>query len=363
MSDWFSLPYSPDLKVDRLAGIFNKYTNSYKFLWFKAILNILKSSENIIKIDEILFEILKEAYYPLYIFNLSFGSADGIRKIFDLYPVLKKKEFLFNPKRKDEILELIHRGAADDLKRYVPTRLLVPFVEDHLKGCKDQAKDKRILYLLESTAVFSEEKTLYRFREESIEIHLDWKKYLEKNTSIIQGWYYYHWILFLQSRNPNVPAIPAKIMEHQTRNSLRLQRDFWMAAARLTPLVCIYSGKPIRDDEFHLDHFIPWSFVGHDQLWNLVPVDKIINSTKNDRIPHRRFLEKMAERHHRALEETRRSMDSNTWNKTVESYQADLHIDLTGDIVLEQVQSAYQTIVQSLLNLAVNSGFSGNWEP
>jgi len=363
MRDLFSLPSSLDLKVDRLAGIFNNYTNSYKFLWFKAILNISKSSDSIILIDEIIYEILQEAYFPLFVFNLSFGSSDGIRKIFEQYPVLQKKEFLFNLNRKEEILELIHRGAANDLRRYVPTRLLVPFMAEHLKGCKDQLKDKKIIYLLESTAVFSEEKTLYRFQKESIEIHPDWKNYLSSNSSIIHGWYYYHWILFLQSRNPNVPAIPAKIMKLQARNSLRLQRDFWLAAARLSPLVCIYSDKPIRVNEFHLDHFIPWSFVGHDQLWNLVPVDKNINSTKSDRIPHPRFLEKMAQKHHQALEETRQCMDASTWNKTVESYQADLRIDLTGNIVIEKVHSAYQSTVLSLMNLALNNGFSGNWEP
>ena len=34
-----------------------------------------------------------------------------------------------------------------------------------------------------------------------------------------------------------------------------------------------------------LDHFIPWSFVLHDRMWNLVPVSKSINSSKSDLLP------------------------------------------------------------------------------
>jgi len=34
-----------------------------------------------------------------------------------------------------------------------------------------------------------------------------------------------------------------------------------------------------------IDHFIPWSFVMHDELWNLTPTLANINSIKNDNLP------------------------------------------------------------------------------
>lgn len=34
-----------------------------------------------------------------------------------------------------------------------------------------------------------------------------------------------------------------------------------------------------------VDHFIPWSFVLHDQLWNLIPTFKNINSSKSNKLP------------------------------------------------------------------------------
>ena len=34
-----------------------------------------------------------------------------------------------------------------------------------------------------------------------------------------------------------------------------------------------------------IDHFIPWSFVLHDEAWNLVPMFRDSNSSKHDALP------------------------------------------------------------------------------
>ncbi|GAB4533285.1 MAG: hypothetical protein Fur0018_22460 [Anaerolineales bacterium] len=36
---------------------------------------------------------------------------------------------------------------------------------------------------------------------------------------------------------------------------------------------------------YSLDHFLPWRFVAHDLLWNLVPVPQNVNSAKGDSLP------------------------------------------------------------------------------
>lgn len=50
------------------------------------------------------------------------------------------------------------------------------------------------------------------------------------------------------------------------------------------PLRSIYSGKPLSDP-WVLDHVLPWSFVAHHQLWNLVPCEPALNSRKSDSLP------------------------------------------------------------------------------
>ena len=47
----------------------------------------------------------------------------------------------------------------------------------------------------------------------------------------------------------------------------------------------IYEKLPLFAQSISIDHFIPWSFVAHDELWNLLPTTKIINSKKSNRLP------------------------------------------------------------------------------
>ena len=34
-----------------------------------------------------------------------------------------------------------------------------------------------------------------------------------------------------------------------------------------------------------MDHFVPWSFVANDELWNLIPIEKRLNSSKSNKLP------------------------------------------------------------------------------
>ena len=47
----------------------------------------------------------------------------------------------------------------------------------------------------------------------------------------------------------------------------------------------IYTCKIIDENDMSLDHFIPWSFVLHDRMWNLCPVSRKTNSQKGDCLP------------------------------------------------------------------------------
>ena len=42
-----------------------------------------------------------------------------------------------------------------------------------------------------------------------------------------------------------------------------------------------------------IDHFIPWSFVLHDEMWNLTPTFKNVNSSKSDNLPsYKEYIDK-----------------------------------------------------------------------
>jgi len=37
--------------------------------------------------------------------------------------------------------------------------------------------------------------------------------------------------------------------------------------------------------DISIDHFVPWSYVAHDEMWNLNPTTKSINSFKSNKLP------------------------------------------------------------------------------
>ncbi len=47
---------------------------------------------------------------------------------------------------------------------------------------------------------------------------------------------------------------------------------------------CFYC-RTVFEQDWDVDHFLPWSFVLEDRLWNLVPSCKDCNSNKSDGVP------------------------------------------------------------------------------
>ena len=41
----------------------------------------------------------------------------------------------------------------------------------------------------------------------------------------------------------------------------------------------------ISENWKNVDHFVPWSFVANDELWNLIPMESSLNSSKSNYLP------------------------------------------------------------------------------
>lgn len=66
----------------------------------------------------------------------------------------------------------------------------------------------------------------------------------------------------------------------ERHKSLKNARELWIATVELTgrPLYEIYTGNELPIGEFDLDHFVSRSYVSNDELWNLTPMNKSLNS-------------------------------------------------------------------------------------
>ena len=93
--------------------------------------------------------------------------------------------------------------------------------------------------------------------------------------------------MYLQTKNPNLPDITNKLIKLPVRKALNEQRkNFWdIVIGELGSVECIYTNKNLIVGDYAVEHFIPYAFVSHDLIWNLIPADRSFNSIKSDKLP------------------------------------------------------------------------------
>lgn len=372
MTTMSSLPVSHAVNVSALSRIFHRTTNSYKFLFFQSLLNILpeisnSASELNISLEDLAIEMVATSWYPINFFHLSFGQQDMTHRILEEFDFSLEAGRIGGAEAGKKLRQAIssqeEKLRLDRLLNYVPFRLLEPFFTDHLRGAKDWKKNELISHLAEQ--YFETVKPLYRFYRSGvngyIELHPEWFEYLETNYSIIRGWTYWEWVKYLQARNPNVPAIPNKLSPPLERAPLSKQIRYWQTVMAEAEIRCIYSGQILNGQPFELDHFLPWSFVCHDQLWNLVPVIPSANSAKSNNLPSKEYLDLFIDIQNRGLQITKNRYSSLSWDKVTESFVADLHLAKRDLLIEEKVRKAYLTTLPSMMSLAEQTGFVPEW--
>jgi hypothetical protein len=277
-----ALPCDNEVPVHLLASVFNRTTATYKFYWFLSILESLLDEPEIkvIPIRWLLSRMISNAWYPVHYFRISFGLSDRLRqhtvqiRDYTGIPIDAGKTEIFQRLRDSKNKRIEH--LIMHFNKCVPYRFLSPWFPG--------ANDKEVI---QYSASF-QNCCLYRINAQTstIEIHPDWRNYLLRNHRILNDFCYWNLVLFLQVRNPNVPDIANKIIKPVFRESMVRQRNFWNTVFQAgEPIKCIYTGELLEMSNYTLEHFIPWSFVSHNQIWNLVPVVHTVNSSKGNRLP------------------------------------------------------------------------------
>ncbi len=350
------IPQQERLSTGRLSRVFNNTVATYKYYWFIAILNIHMSTGAMkISIWDIVISMISNAWYPIHYFRLSFGKSDSmyiaiknIQKLTGLPYDATKRQI------EDTLKAQLHRKEIKAALRVftinVPFRFLRPWI--------DSSNDKEVVIrsqTLENGALYA----LHKHEKEDWIIQLNpvWTEYLQEHYTILLDFSYWNLTLFLQTRNPNVPNIPNKLIRPEARKSLNNQRKFWDTVIQATGHIkCIYTNTNLTIGNFDLDHFIPWSFVTHDLSWNLIPSNPSVNSSKSDKIPDLEFyLPKLSNMHHNALK-TYCSLGKG--DKALEDY---VSLGYTIKELLEMPQHKFQEIYHQtfspMAQIACNMGF------
>lgn len=350
------IPQSDILSTNRLGKIFSNTTATYKFFWFVSIMQIHAKDDNpCINVRDLVIRMVANAWYPIHYFRLSFGKNDSLYDIVkelqqitqipidaNIEVIVENLKEKFNDKR---IKKQLNKLAIN-----VPYRFLSPWItytrdEDVINRSKK----------LENGCLYSLHKEEHAF---FIKLNPEWNSYLHNHFNLLLDFAYWNLTLFLQTRNPNVPAIPNKLIRPEARNPLTKQHNYWDMVMEIGgPIHCIYTNKELHKGNYDLDHFIPWSFVSHDLLWNLIPSDGSINSSKSNKLPELdHYLPKLAETQHRAL---RIIIQSNKAPKVLEDY---VSLGFTArelsNMNSEQFCEIYRRTFKPISQIAQNMGFT-----
>ncbi|WP_312794469.1 HNH endonuclease domain-containing protein [Tianweitania sp.] len=332
-----TLPFSEVVDVDRLAGLFRNATQSYKFLFFKAILAAVhRSKQPVIAFDDLLADMIMGAWWPIAVSRLTIGNAAGNDLLTALVGAIGTAERIRLDRSEALIVSraALKSGRKDTPLRYVPERLLEPWTGGSTEP-------------------------IYAIARETVVLGDDWLKYFTANLPVVQGWVDNVWCSWVQARNPNVPVTLEKLSAINVRRSLSRQRAFFVRGIEQERLRCIYTDAPFGTN-FHVDHFLPRSFVAHDRIWNLVPVAMNLNTSKGARIPDQIFVGALAQFHAMSL---RAALANGEDGPLVEQYCLDLRLAPEHLVAPDALHEAYVSVVPAMMSIAARMGFPAGWRP
>ncbi len=366
-----SLPPSQSLPIQYLSASFENVTNSYKFYWFLSILeHIHHKQTRVIPVRQLIARMIANVWYPTNYFRLSFGKQDRLGMItIDIgvqssLPADSKQNQII-----DVVLELFNQNSPisqniDSLQAYVPYRFLRPFFARELRGIKDTFVNSRIESMARETYNDPANPCLYKFvssPEFAIEIHPAWFEYLKQHLSILTGFCMWNLVGYIQKNNPNAPNVSSKLIEPSQRD-LKTAREFWkVALEKLEAVTCIYSGQQMIKEQFSLDHFLPWRFVAHDLLWNIIPSPKNVNSAKSDNLPDiEKHFDKFIDTQYKAVKAVVQAKKLNL----LEDYFLLTKVNSLDDlesISYSNFRNMLSDTISPQFQIAENMGFSSHW--
>lgn len=287
------LPYSEELNIGKLSRLFENTTNCYKFFWFQAILRKVDKQRFKFSFDELINEMIADAWYMVTEYHLRLGPLGITDNLEEVVKYIYDHYGFMSSEKRDKIIDFL--CATDDKKitKYksdltlnVPYRLQVPFYDEITIERSMWNSSKTLL----TDEINKQHRLMYYFTlvsglKSEIELDYSWAEYLSEHKTILKGWAQLKLIQYLQNKNPSVPGIADKIEAPMERDITRV-RKYWSLIIQMDPsLKDIYGDISLVDKKISIDHFVPWQYVAHDELWNLHPTTKNINSSKSNSLP------------------------------------------------------------------------------
>lgn len=310
-----NLPKSNIVEAGYLERMLHNFTTSYKLFWLKAIYAELLKGNRVMEYKKLVSRMIAFAWYPVVYYKLNLGYAD---KLSDAVWYVHNSLGVDRETKEDKIVDYLYscqdKKLVKMIKEFtdmVPYRLIRPFYEQKIQYEKKRFvhfRDGHVNAVIEKYNVKDADAFYVLDKKNGIlTVSEKWQQYIKLNSVVIEGWMNYKLIEYIQKRNPNVPAIPFKIFPPVKRD-LKEATAYWNLVRQKEEMIDLYTEElftPENEKRYgvvSIDHFIPHSFVLHDELWNLYPMFKNINSSKNNKLPNKEaYLAKFCEYQYRAF--------------------------------------------------------------
>ena len=292
--------YYNSLDIQSFAQMLKDPSYCYKFYWLEAIVHLISEGVTETTFDEIIDEMICSAWYSVREFHIHLSGLGGDGSIRDGLEraILKLSEIsnLSSGASKVEIRNEIRKynrelySAKEQLTHMVPYRALAGFFVNAGETTVSWDSIRRMTAYIEA---FNREKTPLPYTlgsssklSKEVRFHPAWINMIQDNTVAILGWIQYEKVRWLQNNNPEVPGLVYKLapMDEKMRKLGKVRR-LWAGVLELTEVRDVFTDEPMKPKKYDIDHFIPWSFVMNDELWNLMPMDSSLNSAKSNRLP------------------------------------------------------------------------------
>jgi len=291
--------YQNSLNIEGFSQMLKDPSYCYKFYWLEAIVQLISENVQITTFDEVINEMICNAWYSVREFHIHLSGLlmdgkvrDGLERaiielsnLSDLSSNASKVEIKNAIKQYDSEL----RPFKNQLTNMVPYRALAGFFPGKLSDSEWNSVRRMTAYIEK----YNKDEVLLPYTlgtssklNKEIYFNPEWIKLIQDNMVSILGWIQYEKVKWLQNNNPEVPGLVYKLapMDEKMRKLDRV-RKLWEGILELTTINDVFTGSAIVSKKYDVDHFIPWSFVMNDELWNLMPMDSSLNSAKSNRLP------------------------------------------------------------------------------
>lgn len=315
------LKYKNDLNIDSFIHMLDDTTECYKFYWLDALLKLFSLGKTEIVFDDLINQMIADAWYSVVEYHLHLGPKNASGKIMNSLEraVIKLSQLtnIPNDADRDTIILAVKEndrelhGEKDQLTKNVPYRMLSPFMHEVKGNDRIWDQKKRLIAYIEQ--LNKKECIPYQITngaglKKRVVINEEWQNFFMDNFVTISGWIEVKKVRYLQGRNPSVPGIIYKLVpENNKQRKLRYVRNLWNTIIETKPVYDIYSEKLLGLNDFDIDHFVPWSFVANDELWNLLPMDSSLNSSKSNNLPQWKYFELFAKNQYMMYESAKSS--------------------------------------------------------